>query len=725
MKALEEKYLEGLSELFPSIAAASTEIINLQAIVNLPKGTEHFLTDIHGEYEAFAHVLKNGSGSVKRKVDDVFANTMSSRDKQTLATLIYYPREKMERIREEEQNMDDWYKIMLYRLIEVAKRSASKYTRSKVRKALPKDFAYVIEELITEKSGMTDKESYYNSIISTIIQIGRAEEFIVALCELIQRLVVDHLHIVGDIYDRGPGPHLIMDKLMEYHSVDIQWGNHDILWMGAAAGQKCCIANVIRICARYGNLDILEDGYGINLLPLATFAWKQYAKDPCECFLLKGQDNCKPQEMELNMKMHKAISVIQFKVEGQAAELYPEFGFQRRNFLDKINYEEGTITIGGKIYQLLDDYFPTIDPKNPYQLSAEEEEIMNRLVKAFQSCEKLQRHMRFLLNKGSLYKIYNSNLLYHGCVPLNDDGSLRKVKIYGKSYQGRTLYDVMESYVRKGFFAVDPDEKKKGRDLMWYIWQGANSPLFGKDKMATFERYFLAEKELWKEKKNAYYLLLEDENVMNGILDEFGLDREISHIINGHVPVKTKNGENPVKCGGKVLVIDGGFSKAYQKETGIAGYTLIYNSYGLILAAHDPFESTEAAIEKERDIHSDSVIVKRTLDKNPFSADSNSTSILQKKENYNMQYLRRMVLVFTCVMLMGGITACGNGDNAANPDTNTGGTNQNGTVNDVTNDIGDGVEDAVDDVEDGVDDMTRNRTEDRNVNDNHTIDGQE
>ena len=615
MKALEEKYLEGLSELFPSIAAASTEIINLQAIVNLPKGTEHFLTDIHGEYEAFAHVLKNGSGSVKRKVDDVFANTMSSRDKQMLATLIYYPREKMERIREEEQNMDDWYKIMLYRLIEVAKRSASKYTRSKVRKALPKDFAYVIEELITEKSGMTDKESYYNSIISTIIQIGRAEEFIVALCELIQRLVVDHLHIVGDIYDRGPGPHLIMDKLMEYHSVDIQWGNHDILWMGAAAGQKCCIANVIRICARYGNLDILEDGYGINLLPLATFAWKQYAKDPCECFLLKEQDNCKPQELELNMKMHKAISVIQFKVEGQAAELYPEFGFQRRNFLDKINYEEGTITIGGKIYQLLDDYFPTIDPKNPYQLSAEEEEIMNRLVKAFQSCEKLQRHMRFLLNKGSLYKIYNSNLLYHGCVPLNDDGSLRKVKIYGKSYQGRTLYDVMESYVRKGFFAVDPDEKKKGRDLMWYIWQGANSPLFGKDKMATFERYFLAEKELWKEKKNAYYLLLEDENVMNGILDEFGLDREISHIINGHVPVKTKNGENPVKCGGKVLVIDGGFSKAYQKETGIAGYTLIYNSYGLILAAHDPFESTEAAIEKERDIHSDSVIVKRTLER--------------------------------------------------------------------------------------------------------------
>ena len=612
MKALEEKYLEGLSELFPSIAAASTEIINLQAIVNLPKGTEHFLTDIHGEYEAFAHVLKNGSGSVKRKVDDVFANTMSSRDKQTLATLIYYPREKMERIREEEQNMDDWYKIMLYRLIEVAKRSASKYTRSKVRKALPKDFAYVIEELITEKSGMTDKESYYNSIISTIIQIGRAEEFIVALCELIQRLVVDHLHIVGDIYDRGPGPHLIMDKLMEYHSVDIQWGNHDILWMGAAAGQKCCIANVIRICARYGNLDILEDGYGINLLPLATFAWKQYAKDPCECFLLKGQDNCKPQELELNMKMHKAISVIQFKVEGQAAELYPEFGFQRRNFLDKINYEEGTITIGGKIYQLLDDYFPTIDPKNPYQLSVEEEEIMNRLVKAFQSCEKLQRHMRFLLNKGSLYKIYNSNLLYHGCVPLNDDGSLRKVKIYGKSYQGRTLYDVMESYVRKGFFALDPKEREDGKDIMWYIWLHPDSPLFGKNKMATFERYFLAEKETHTEKKNPYYALLENETVVDNIMIEFGLDpKEDTHIVNGHVPVKRKDGESPIKCNGKVMVIDGGFSRAYQKETGIAGYTLVYNSYGLLLVAHEPFESTEAAIKKENDIHSETVVVTR------------------------------------------------------------------------------------------------------------------
>ncbi|MCI8640228.1 MAG: fructose-1,6-bisphosphatase [Coprococcus sp.] len=613
MNTLEKKYLERLAELFPNIAAASTEIINLQAILNLPKGTEHFLTDIHGEYEAFAHVLKNGSGSVKRKIDDVFANTMSSRDKQTLATLVYYPREKMERIKKEEPNMDDWYKITLYRLIEISKRAASKYTRSKVRKALPKDFAYVIEELITEKQGITDKESYYASIISTIIRIGRAEEFIVALCELIQRLVVDHLHIVGDIYDRGPGPHLIMDKLMEYHSLDIQWGNHDVLWMGAAAGQMCCIANVIRICARYGNLDILEDGYGINLLPLATFAWKKYSKDPCECFKLKGQDEDRLQETELNMKMHKAISIIQFKVEGQISKKRPEFGFEKRNFLDKINYENGTILIDGKEYGLLDDYFPTIDPADPYALSPEEEDIMNRLVSAFQNCERMQKHMRFLLNKGTLYKIYNSNLLYHGCVPLDGEGMMKEVKIYGKTYRGKALYDALDSYVRKGFFAVDEKEREKGRDLMWYIWQGENSPLFAKDKMATFERYFLAEKELHKEEKNPYYTFVEDETVMNRVLEEFDLDLERSHIINGHVPVKTKNGENPVKCDGKVMVIDGGFSKAYQKETGIAGYTLIYNSYGLILAAHEPFESTEAAIEKERDIHSDSIVIKRAV----------------------------------------------------------------------------------------------------------------
>ena len=613
MKELEARYLERLSQLYPTIAKASTEIINLQAILNLPKGTEHFLTDIHGEHEAFSHVLKNGSGSVRRKIDDVFGNTMSSRDKQSLATLIYYPKEKMDRIKQEEDNMEDWYKITLYRLIEVCKRTASKYTRSKVRKALPPDFAYVIEELITEKSEITDKESYYNSIVTTIIRIGRAEKFIVALSELIQRLTVDHLHIVGDIYDRGPGPHIIMEKLIKYHSVDIQWGNHDVLWMGAAAGQRGCIANVIRICARYGNLDILEDGYGINLLPLATFAMNTYGDDPCTCFRLKGEPEYGEGEMLLDVKMHKAISIIQFKVEGQIIRKNPGFKLNSRNLLHHINFETGMIEIDGKEYQMLDMNFPTIDPKKPYTLTREEEDIMERLQKAFIHCEKLQRHMRFLLNKGGLYKVYNNNLLYHGCVPLTENGELKSVRVYGHSYKGKGLYEAMESYVRKGFYALDPREKERGRDLMWYIWLGEGSPLFGKDKMATFERYFLAEKETHKEKKNPYYSMLENEEVVDRILAEFGLPPEGTHIINGHVPVKSKNGENPIKCGGKVLVIDGGFSKAYQKETGIAGYTLIYNSYGLILAAHEPFESTEAAIEKESDIHSDSIIVKRVV----------------------------------------------------------------------------------------------------------------
>lgn len=613
MKELEARYLERLSQLYPTIAKASTEIINLQAILNLPKGTEHFLTDIHGEHEAFSHVLKNGSGSVRRKIDDVFGNTMSSRDKQSLATLIYYPKEKMDRIKQEEDNMEDWYKITLYRLIEVCKRTASKYTRSKVRKALPPDFAYVIEELITEKSEITDKESYYNSIVTTIIRIGRAEKFIVALSELIQRLTVDHLHIVGDIYDRGPGPHIIMEKLIKYHSVDIQWGNHDVLWMGAAAGQRGCIANVIRICARYGNLDILEDGYGINLLPLATFAMNTYGDDPCTCFRLKGEPEYSEGEMLLDVKMHKAISIIQFKVEGQIIRKNPGFKLNSRNLLHHINFETGMIEIDGKEYQMLDMNFPTIDPKKPYTLTREEEDIMERLQKAFIHCEKLQRHMRFLLNKGGLYKVYNNNLLYHGCVPLTENGELKSVRVYGHSYKGKGLYEAMESYVRKGFYALDPREKERGRDLMWYIWLGEGSPLFGKDKMATFERYFLAEKETHREKKNPYYSMLENEEVIDKILAEFGLPAEGTHIINGHVPVKSKNGENPIKCGGKVMVIDGGFSKAYQKETGIAGYTLIYNSYGLILVAHEPFESTEAAIEKESDIHSDSIIVKRVV----------------------------------------------------------------------------------------------------------------
>ena len=615
MKNLETRYLERLSDLYPTIAAASTEIINLQSILNLPKGTEHFLTDVHGEYEAFSHVLKNGSGSVRRKIDDVFGNTMSIRDKRSLATLIYYPKQRMDMIKKTETNMDDWYRVHLYLLIEVSKRAASKYTRSKVRKALPKDFAYVIEELITEKAEVSDKESYYNEIISTIIRIGRAEDFIVAISELIQRLVVDHLHIVGDIYDRGPGPHIIMDKLMTYHSLDIQWGNHDVLWMGAAAGQRGCITNAIRICARYGNLDILEEGYGINLLPLATFALKVYKDDPCTCFKLKVPDRPDSEEMQMNLRIHKAISILQFKVEGQIISRQKSFHLEDRALLDKIDYEKGTIVLGGKEYQLLDTNFPTVDPKDPYALTEEEEEIMERLEKAFINCEKLQRHMRFLLAKGGLYKVYNDNLLYHGCVPLDEDGSLKETEVYGKKYRGKALYDMLDAYVRKGFFALDKKEREDGKDIMWYIWLHPDSPLFGKNKMATFERYFIAEKETHIEKKNPYYSYIENEKVIDNIMKEFGLDPAYGHIVNGHVPVKRKDGENPIKCGGKVMVIDGGFSKAYQKETGIAGYALIFNSYGLLLVAHEPFESTEAAIEKENDIHSELTVVQRVHDR--------------------------------------------------------------------------------------------------------------
>lgn len=616
MKELETRYLERLSDLYPTIAAASTEIINMQAILSLPKGTEHFLTDVHGEYEAFSHVLKNGSGSVRRKIDDVFGNTLSKREKRSLATLIYYPKEKMAKVKKTEDNMEDWYKVNLYRLIEVSKRAASKYTRSKVRKALPKDFAYVIEELITEKAEIHDKESYYNEIIMTIIRIGRAEQFIAAISRLIQRLVVDHLHIVGDIYDRGPGPHIIMDKLMQYHSVDIQWGNHDVLWMGASVGQRGCIANVIRICARYNNLDILEDGYGINLLPLATFAMRVYGEDPCTCFTLKGQDDALSKaEQEMNLRIHKAISVIQFKEEGQIIRRQAGFHMEDRALLHRIDYEKGTITLQGKEYQMLDQNFPTIDPKDPYKLSEEEQEVMERLEKAFLGCEKLQEHMHFLLAKGNLYKVHNHNLLYHGCVPLNEDGSLKEVELFGRKFKGKSLYDALDRYVRKGFFSLDEQDRENGKDIMWYIWLHPGSPLFGKDKMATFERYFLAEKETHQEKKNPYYRYLENEEVIDQVMREFGLSPEESYIVNGHVPVKRKNGESPVKCNGRVLVIDGGFSKAYQKETGIAGYTLIYNSYGLRLVAHEPFESTEAAIEKESDIHSESTVIKRVMER--------------------------------------------------------------------------------------------------------------
>lgn len=605
-EALKMKYLHGLSELYPNIASASTQIINLQSILNLPKGTEHFITDIHGEYEAFSHVLKNGSGAVKKKIKDVFGRTLSTAETNTLSTLIYYPKRKMDLIRKTEPDMDDWYRVTLYRLIEVCKRAASKYTRAHVRKLLPPDFAYVIEELITEKAEVHDKEAYYSAIIDTIISIGRAEPFIIALCELIQKLVVEHLYILGDIYDRGPAADKIMDRLLNYRSVSITWGNHDMVWMGAAAGSPACIATVLRLSIRYSNLDTLEEGYGINLLPLATFATEVYKDDPCDLFGKIRSDGFFGAEDVLNKKMHKAIAILQFKLEGQIIKRRG-FGMEDRLLLDFIDYKKGTITLDGKTYPLKDTNFPTIDPKDPYRLTEEEEHVMERLRSAFVHCEKLQEHVKLLLTRGSLYITSNNNLLYHGCVPLTEDGSFMKVNIYGKEYSGKALYDILEKYVRLAFVG-EKEEKLRGQDIMWYIWCGPKSPLFGKDRMTTFERYFIEDKDTHAEHKNSYYRLLNDETAMNRILSEFGLD-ENAHILNGHVPVLQSDGESPVKCGGKVLLIDGGFSKAYQSKTGIAGYTLIYNSYGMKLVAMHPFTSTEEAIINETDIEQDQIMV--------------------------------------------------------------------------------------------------------------------
>ena len=610
LELMELKYLKSLANQYRNIAAASTEIINLQAILNLPKGTEHFLTDIHGEYEQFNHVLKNGSGAIRRQIDEEFGNTLSNKDKKSLATLIYYPQEKLDIILREEDNIEDWYKITLHRLVQITKKVASKYTRSKVRKALPKDFAYIIEELITEKADISDKEGYYNEIIHTIIRIGRAPEFIVALSNLIQRLVIDHLHIVGDIFDRGPGPHVIMDTLMKYHSVDIQWGNHDIVWMGAACGHLACIATVLRTAVRYGNLDTLEEGYGINLIPLATFALDTYQNVNCDAFAIKYNTDYNTKDLSMDMKIHKAVSIIQFKLEGQIIKKHPEFEMEGRLLLDKIDYEKKTVMIYGKEYPMKDTDFPTVDPADPYNLTPDEEQMMARIQQAFLKCEKLQRHVRFLYSNGGLYKIHNSNLLYHGCVPLDEKGDFKSVNVDGKQYRGRELYDVLDNYARKGYYAKnDPIGMRKAQDYIWYIWAGPNSPVFGKDKMTTFERYFVEDKETHKEIKNSYYSMLDQEEVLNKILEEFGLDKKKSHIINGHVPVELKKGETPIKCDGKLLIIDGGFSKAYQGKTGIAGYTLVANSHGMRLVAHEPFESTEAAILHESDIFSDSTVV--------------------------------------------------------------------------------------------------------------------
>lgn len=607
------RYLQLLARCFPTIADASTEIINLEAILNLPKGTEHFLSDLHGEDQAFDHVLRNASGAVKRKVNEIFSNTLRDQEKKDLCTLIYYPEEKLELVREKERDLDDWYRVTLNQLVRVCRNVSSKYTRSKVRKALPKEFSYIIQELLHESTVEPNKSAYVDQIIRTIISTGRADDFIIALANLIQRLTIDLLHVIGDIYDRGPGAHLIMDILCDYHNFDIQWGNHDLLWMGAAAGNRACVANVIRMCLRFGNMATLEDGYGINLLPLATFAMEVYGDDPCTLFLpqTKFADNGMDEKTEhLVAQMHKAMTILQFKQEGEIIRRRPEFGMDDRLLLNHLDLRQGTVEVEGKAYPLADTHFPTVDPADPYRLTEGEQELIEKISHSFECSEKLKKHMRCFFRHGSMYQVCNSNLLFHASIPMNADGSFKQVRILDQEYAGKALLDKVDQLVREAYFKTgEPEELSFASDYLWYLWCGPDSPLFDKSKMATFERAFIADAETHKEEKGAYYALRTEEEICDKILDEFDVVGEHRHIINGHVPVRSVKGENPIKANGKMLVIDGGFSRPYHSQTGIAGYTLVYHSRGFQLVQHEPFESRAKAIEEGLDIKSTLIMV--------------------------------------------------------------------------------------------------------------------
>ena len=605
---VDQNLLKNLSKQYPDIRSATQEIVNLSAILSLPKGTEYYLSDLHGEHEAFIHMIKSASGVIAGKINEIFGPDLTIEEREGLASLVYNAEAEIARRKKSEENFDRWCRQSILHLVYVCKSVCNKYTQSKIRKRLPKDYAYIIDELL-HADDEANMGNYYTQIINTMVECRVAEEFIIEMADVISSLAVDKLHIIGDIWDRGAHPDEIMDYLMEFDNIDFQWGNHDVVWMGAALGQRGCIAHVVRNCARYGNLSVLEDAYGINILPLASFALEAYKDDPCVAFGLKGDPQLAPHDLEMNVKIQKAMAIIQFKVEAKIIDENPSFALSDRKLLDKIDYEKGTVVVDGVEYELIDKVFPTIDPSDPFRLTPEEEEVMQRLEQAFIGSEKLQRHMRFFLDAGSLYKIANGNLLFHAGVPLNDDGSLMEVDVYGGKYKGRALYDVLDRYVRDAYNSASPIARKRGADMLWWLWLAPGSPLFAKSKMATFELYLIAEKEARKEVKNPFYTFLENEEVMAGIFRDFGLDPKTSRIVCGHVPVKVKDGEDPVKCGGKVLTIDGGFSKAYQKTTGIAGYTLISNSYGFVLAAHEPLESVETAVVDEVDIHSSRRVV--------------------------------------------------------------------------------------------------------------------
>ncbi len=605
-----QEYLKLLSKEYKNITEVSEEIINLKAILNLPKGTEVFLSDIHGEYAPFTHILNNGAGIIRSKIDEIFENQTTEKERNMLATLIYYPEEKLKIIKEEtKENLDEWYTITLYRLVEVARKVSSKYTRSKVRKAIKNEFAYIIDELLhAQINSEKDKVYYYKQIIKTIIELGQADSFIIAISELIKQMAVDHLHVIGDIFDRGRYPNLVIEKLMNFHSLDIQWGNHDILWMGATLGNQACIATVVRNSARYNNIGTLEDAYGINTRPLSTFAQETYKNDNCEKFLPKEFDYNKydNSDRKLIAKIHKAITIIQFKLEGQMIKKHPEYNLNDRLLLDKMDLKKGFVLIDGKKYEINDTNFPTINQENPYELTSKEKEVMDRLTESFIHSPSLNNHINFLFSKGEMYTVFNNNLLFHGCIPMNEDGTFKKVQFLGKELAGKAYFDEINEAVNKAYMT----KQEELIDIMWFLWLSPESPFFGKDKMATFESYFVKDAKAHKENKNPYYTLSEDEKYCNKILKEFGLEDEDSRIVNGHIPVKVKDGESPIKANGKLLIIDGGFAKSFREKTGNAGYVLTYNSNGLLLSQTKPFESVSKAIIEEKDIISE-IIVKK------------------------------------------------------------------------------------------------------------------
>lgn len=594
-------YLKLMSREYPSIKAASSEIINLMAIQGLPKGTEYFFSDLHGEHEAFIHLLKSSSGIIREKIKETFGHIIPEEEQVELANLIYYPERMLQKLSLQGKVTDDWKRVTIYRLVQICKEVSSKYTRSKVRKKMPTEFAYIIDELLHVDYNDDNKKVYYGEIVHSIIDIDVADKFITALCELIQNLTIDNLHIIGDIFDRGPRADMIMNALMQFHDVDVQWGNHDISWMGAATGNLACICNVLRIAISYNSFDVLEDGYGINLRPLSMFAAQVYRDDPCSRFVphILDQNIYDAVDPGLAAKMHKAIAVIQFKVEGQIIKRHPEYKMDDRLLLSAVNYETGMVTIRGKEYAMLDRNFPTIKPSDPFKLTKQEEELLHTLQLSFRHSDLLHKHIKFLYSHGGLYKCCNNNLLYHGCIPMKNDGSFESMICDGEAKSGKALMDFMDQRIQNAYFLGEGSPEKEGaRDFMWYLWCGAKSPVFGKDRMTTFEHYFVEDKLVKKENLNPYYRLSQEEAYCDRILEEFGLPKEGAHIINGHVPVKIKDGEKPVKAGGKLYIIDGGLSKAYQAKTGIAGYTLIYNSRHLALAEHKPFDPSRESTPK-------------------------------------------------------------------------------------------------------------------------------